>query len=355
MNHDVFISYSSKDQKIVEALSHYLEERGVRCFVAYRDIPKGKVWAAAITEAMENSQMMVVIFSDNFNNSDEVDREIEMCAEDKKPILTFKITDDQFVGAKKYYLKNINWIDAFPDPAEKFAPLYSNIKKLIVVNEPTSNTPTTSEPVINMVTENFACHIGKSVSLEMVNQAIEIDKAVYKEHYQGISDMCKMWWHKNPEIYVMIEDKSIFKIIGYINAMPLTDECYDTIISGNTVDVTLSVDNINSYDFPDIYKLYFASIAIHPDYHNTSAFKLLYDSFITHMLRLADREIYFSEVAADAVTETGTKMCQYLGMSKLLDSNHESTIYTLQFIPPKLRATTAKSRQLVSKYLTIFQ
>lgn len=139
MNYDVFISYSSKDQKIVEAMSHYLEERGVRCFVAYRDIPKGKVWASAITEAIENCRVMVVVFSKEFNMSDQVDREIELCSEEKKPILTFRIQEIEFTGAKKYYLKNLNWIDAFPNPNSSFSSLYESVTKLIGNATPSSN------------------------------------------------------------------------------------------------------------------------------------------------------------------------------------------------------------------------
>jgi hypothetical protein len=131
MKYDIFISYSSKDQKIVEGLSAYLEQQGIRCFVAYRDISKGVIWAAAITEAIENCQCMVVVFSGNFNSSPQVDREIEMCAEEKKPIIPFKIQDAPLSGAKKYYLKNINWIDAFPDPEKCFGELYQAVRKLL--------------------------------------------------------------------------------------------------------------------------------------------------------------------------------------------------------------------------------
>lgn len=131
MKYDVFISYSSKDQKVVEAMCAYLEQHKVRCFVAYRDIPKGVVWARAIVEALDESKMMVVVFSEDFNMSDQVDREIEIASEDKKPILTFRISDTMFKGAKKYYLKNINWIDAFPDPENLFDSLLNNVNKLI--------------------------------------------------------------------------------------------------------------------------------------------------------------------------------------------------------------------------------
>ena len=109
----------------------YLEQHKVRCFVAYRDIPKGVVWAKAIVEALDESKMMVVVFSEEFNLSDQVDREIELASEDKKPILTFRISNTMFKGAKKYYLKNINWIDAFPNPENLFDSLLDNVAKLI--------------------------------------------------------------------------------------------------------------------------------------------------------------------------------------------------------------------------------
>lgn len=131
MKYDVFISFSSKDQKVVEGLCAYLEQHKIRCFVSYRDIPHGVVWAKAIVDALEESRMMLVVFSENFNNSDQVDREIEIASEEKKPILTFRIADEAFKGAKKYYLKNLNWIDAFPHPEKTFGYVVDNISALL--------------------------------------------------------------------------------------------------------------------------------------------------------------------------------------------------------------------------------
>lgn len=131
MKYDVFISYSTHDQKIVEGLCAYLESCGIRCFVAYRDIPSGKVWAGAIVDALDQSRMMVVVFSDNFNHSEQVDREIELASMDKKNILTFRISDAAFLGAKRYYLQNLHWIDAFPDPKSTFGSLANAVAALL--------------------------------------------------------------------------------------------------------------------------------------------------------------------------------------------------------------------------------
>lgn len=99
--YEIFISYSTDDQKVVEGICAYLEQHHIRCFVAYRDIPAAVVWAKAIVDCLKNSRMMLVVFSDSFNRSEQVDREIELASEDHKPILTFRITDDAFKGAKK--------------------------------------------------------------------------------------------------------------------------------------------------------------------------------------------------------------------------------------------------------------
>lgn len=131
MQYDVFISYSSVDQKIAEGVCAYLEQHGIRCFVAYRDIPRGVVWAGAIVEALEHSRLMLVLFSKHFNDSRQVDREIELAAEQGMPILTFRLSNDDFTGAKKYYLKNLNWIDAFPNPERSFGSLKDNVCKLL--------------------------------------------------------------------------------------------------------------------------------------------------------------------------------------------------------------------------------
>lgn len=131
MANDVFISYSDKDRLIVSGICAYLEQNGIRCFVAYRDIPKGVVWAGAITDAIEECQLMVIVYSENFNNSKQVDREIQLCSDADKPMLNFRLCDVAYNKIKKYYLLNINHLDAFPNPEKEFGTLLKSIEALL--------------------------------------------------------------------------------------------------------------------------------------------------------------------------------------------------------------------------------
>lgn len=151
MKYDVFISYSSHDQKIVEGLCAYLEQYKIRCFVAYRDIPKGKPWPPYIPEAINQCRMMVVVFSCNFNLSEEVDRELTIASKKKKPILTFRLSDEEFKGTKEYYLSNINWIDAFPNPENAFGDITDSVAKLLNINIDSKEIPTKEKSNINEI------------------------------------------------------------------------------------------------------------------------------------------------------------------------------------------------------------
>ena len=49
--HDVFISYSSKDKPAADAACAVLESKGIRCWIAPRDIIPGADWGESIIEA----------------------------------------------------------------------------------------------------------------------------------------------------------------------------------------------------------------------------------------------------------------------------------------------------------------
>ena len=131
MKYDVFISYVSHDQKIVEEMCAYLEQNSLRCFVAYRDIPQDVIKGRAIVEALEDSRMMLVVFSNHYNMANAADREMELASDANKPIFTIRITNDDYVGAKRYYLQKEHCIDAFPIPQYRFGCLADRILNLI--------------------------------------------------------------------------------------------------------------------------------------------------------------------------------------------------------------------------------
>jgi hypothetical protein len=66
MSHDVFVSYSSKDKPVADAVCATLEARSIRCWIAPRDILPGTDYGAAIVDAITQSRFMVLVLSANF-------------------------------------------------------------------------------------------------------------------------------------------------------------------------------------------------------------------------------------------------------------------------------------------------
>lgn len=53
MQHKVFISYASEDKPIADQVCQVLENDGIPCWIAPRDIAVGAVWAEVIVNALD--------------------------------------------------------------------------------------------------------------------------------------------------------------------------------------------------------------------------------------------------------------------------------------------------------------
>jgi hypothetical protein len=108
----VFISYSTKDAQVANAVCKALEADDVRCWIAPRDILPGEEYADAIIEALNTCQLFLVILSDESNSSPQVRREVERAVSKDLSILTFRIDNTILSKAMEYYLSNRHWLDA---------------------------------------------------------------------------------------------------------------------------------------------------------------------------------------------------------------------------------------------------
>ncbi|HVM72933.1 MAG TPA: TIR domain-containing protein [Anaerolineales bacterium] len=119
MAHDVFISYSSRDKAVADAMCASLESKNIRCWIAPRDVPPGQTWPVAIVDAIGNSHVFVLILSNGSNNSAQVLREVGEAMDKGIPAIPFRIEDVIPSKEMGYYLRGIHWLDAITPPLEK--------------------------------------------------------------------------------------------------------------------------------------------------------------------------------------------------------------------------------------------
>jgi len=123
MKHSVFISHSVKDndQEVANHVYDYLDKNGIKCFMDKRDLVPGKLFPEQLSRAIEDSRVVVLVFSANSDVSDAVQNEIAIARNSKIPIIPVRIED---VMPKKlaFFIMAPMWLDAFPPPVEKYLP-----------------------------------------------------------------------------------------------------------------------------------------------------------------------------------------------------------------------------------------
>jgi tetratricopeptide (TPR) repeat protein len=119
MAHDVFISYSVKDKTTADAICATLEANGIRVWIAPRDVMPGSDWGESIIEAIEQSKVMILVFSANSNASPQIKREIERSVNKGVTVVPFRIDDVLPSKTLEYFISTQHWLDAFTPPLEK--------------------------------------------------------------------------------------------------------------------------------------------------------------------------------------------------------------------------------------------
>lgn len=129
---DVFISHSSKDYDIAEAICDYLESSGLKCWIAPRNVSGGRLYSEEIIEGIKSSMVFLLLFSVSSNMSKHVLSELDVAFNNEKVILPFCLDDSSMSEALSYYLTATHRIVGFPDPGKR----YEDLRASIVANIP---------------------------------------------------------------------------------------------------------------------------------------------------------------------------------------------------------------------------
>ncbi len=132
MEHDVFISYASKDKRTADAVCASLESAGIGCWIAPRDIIAGN-YGAAIIKAIKVSKMMVLLLSSYANESSQVRREVERAVSKGLIIYPIRIEEVEPSEELELFISSEQWLDAWTPPIERhLEQLSKNVKYLLL-------------------------------------------------------------------------------------------------------------------------------------------------------------------------------------------------------------------------------
>ena len=109
---DIFICYSNEDAQAAEEVCAGLEKKGLRCWIAPRDIPQGKSWTKALAEGVKECRVAILVFSKDSNRSQTVDDEVALAFDNDLKILPVRLKDVTPNPALARLTEKVQWVDA---------------------------------------------------------------------------------------------------------------------------------------------------------------------------------------------------------------------------------------------------
>ena len=118
VKYEVFISHSSNDAKQAGEVVSGLESRGIKCWIAPRDIKPGMPYPEAIINALNICDVLVVIFSRAADDSIQVMQEVERAVAKKLVIIPIRVENTVPTGSLELMLSSRHWLNTYDTPIE---------------------------------------------------------------------------------------------------------------------------------------------------------------------------------------------------------------------------------------------
>ncbi|MEA3051534.1 MAG: hypothetical protein QOG72_437 [Sphingomonadales bacterium] len=161
------------------------------------------------------------------------------------------------------------------------------------------------------------------------------------------------WIKINPDIYTILIDRSSECAVGYVNAMPVTDEAYAEIRSGKLQDKDIGDFHVAPYRESGPVKLYLMSVAVADEARNwglglgDQGYSRLLGAVKEKLIGYAeDRGIAVSHLLAVVWTAAGRTICRQLGMEKVGVDPKGHDIFELEVTPLIEQGAELPSSQL---------
>ena len=144
MQPTAFISHASSDSAQATRLTSLLEQHGVRCWVAPRDVTPGQPYADEIVHGIEGCAAFVLLATSASLASRNVLNELEQAHRSARVIYTVMVNQPKLPGDVSYYVARLHWLQTdgtdFENVADRLADVMKGVRRWEAVASPPSLT-----------------------------------------------------------------------------------------------------------------------------------------------------------------------------------------------------------------------
>lgn len=360
---DVFISYSSKDRAIADAVLNALESRKIKCWIAHRDENVGDDYAAGIVRAIKACQIVVLIYSKNSNVSKQVLNEINCATGAERIILPFKIDDFLPEESFQYYLGKTHWLDAITPPVEKHIEVLCEKVSAIIGNRENRTSVTNAREEVSSSASKTASNTCRTARYEELialgYTSSSIAMQLVENDYincNGIglaNEGTAAQWEEllrdyNDSVIYLLDSQN--NIIGDFNMIALPDHLMDKVKKGEFIESELAYSDVEFIGFPGEYNGYILAMSILPDYRNTKNTMLLLNAWLDYLEELSRQGVFFKKWGINVFSPDIETLVRGMGFNYLCNNVEFGKIYALDFIPIPQVKFFRQRKEMVKNY-----
>ncbi|MDM7860941.1 toll/interleukin-1 receptor domain-containing protein [Alteromonas sp. ASW11-36] len=126
---DVFVSHAGKDKELAKDICRTLENKGLVCWIAPRNVIAGNSYPEEILRGIEGSTALLLVLTENTQHSEFVLNEVERAKSYGKMIFTIRFEDVPLPKSMELILSSNHWVDAWEmDYPERLEQIVSGLK-----------------------------------------------------------------------------------------------------------------------------------------------------------------------------------------------------------------------------------
>jgi hypothetical protein len=127
----VFISYAHEDRSVIDHIQSRLDAAGYAVWIDRESITGGELWRTRIVEAIESSNVFLLMLSPNSVKSKYVLQELNIADGERKPILPVVIAEMEIPKTMKLQLAGLQLVIFSGDDLDNMDSLYKSINQLV--------------------------------------------------------------------------------------------------------------------------------------------------------------------------------------------------------------------------------
>jgi GNAT superfamily N-acetyltransferase len=176
---------------------------------------------------------------------------------------------------------------------------------------------------------------------------IKLDYKVYNHEYLTTAYKYLQFFEINNEAFIFLKDYKKNKLAAYLLVLPLDEEAYEDIKSGEVIDVNyIKKEHVLPF-VKGRNKLYMSSIVVDPDYQSHGIGGILLDHLFEDLRKKEEQGVITESILVDTVSKGGYALASAYGLefdkitkhnSQIMERRHKTNI---EFIIEKYFNDTA--------------